>query len=397
MIDRCQSKGPRLRWLAVLLATGLVFAGAGCGGDEDESASGGNAEAPAEASGASSAVEEAKQRIDEARAPLVFEPPGPAIDVAELQGKRVRIINIDQRIPILAQTAEAARDAGREVGLEVEIFDAQSNPTKMVQGVEQGRQNADAMLLISIPTQLVAESVQKADADGIPVVSVLDTQPVPDEPGQGAGAGFFGNVSTDIVNGGELVASATVAAGDGEAQVAIFSTNEADPSPFVVEGMKNVFDECEGCEIVEEVDTPPAEWATSLAQRAQAVIREHPDLDYILPVFDGMAIFTIPAVEQAGTGGRVKVATFNATPAALEFMLNGDTLIADPGQSNTWSGWASIDQAMRGMLGVEPADPVIPVRFFDKTNLDGVDVNDEAALFGNPDYQNGYRELWGLR
>jgi ribose transport system substrate-binding protein len=51
---------------------------------------------------------------------------------------------------------------------------------------------------------------------------------------------------------------------------------------------------------------------------------------------------------------------------------------------------------MRGMLGLEPGNPEIPIRFFDDENLQDVDVNDLDEAYGNPDYRSGFMELWGV-
>jgi hypothetical protein len=39
---------------------------------------------------------------------------------------------------------------------------------------------------------------------------------------------------------------------------------------------------------------------------------------------------------------------------------------------------------------------VIPNRLLDDSNLEGVDVEDIDAPYGDPQYKEGFRELWGL-
>jgi ribose transport system substrate-binding protein len=100
-------------------------------------------------------------------------------------------------------------------------------------------------------------------------------------------------------------------------------------------------------------------------------------------------------VRQAGADN-VKVASFNATPPGLELVQEGDIFTANPGQPPGWLAWGGLDQAMRGMLGEEPADPKVPLRFFDQENLEGVDVEDQDALFGD-EFRDGFRQLWGVQ
>jgi ribose transport system substrate-binding protein len=378
------------RWmLAALAVLALVpFAFAGCGGDDDN----GNGGTETTEAGAG-LVEEANTAIEEVRGALEFEAPGPAIDVSELSGKRVLILSVDQRIPALAAVAAAIQEAAGVAGVTASVFDAKSDPSRMQQGVSQASQQADAMILLGIPIALVEQNLPPKDQ--VPAVSVLNNEPLADEPGQGAGAAVYASTAPSYFQGGQLAAYKAIVDTDEQANVVIFTTSEITPAADVVRGMRDVLDKCGECSVSQN-DTPLAQWATALTGKAQAEIRRNPDVNYLLPIFDGMGIFVTAGINQAGAADRVKNASFNATPAALKLIQNGDPFTADPGQPNGWTGWAALDQALRGMLGEEPADPVIPQRYFDADNLEGVNVDDEAELFGNPDYKGGFRELWGV-
>jgi ribose transport system substrate-binding protein len=379
------------RWMLAALAVLAVatFAFAGCGGDDDENGAAGTETTEAGAG----LVDDANSAIEGARGPLEFKAPGPAIDVAQLSGKRVLILSVDQRIPALAAVASAIQEAGGVAGVRVSVFDAKSDPSRMQQGVRQASQQADAMILLGIPIALVEQNLPPKER--VPAVSVLNNEPLADEPGQGAGTAVYASTAPSYFQGGQLAAYKAIVDTDAQANVIIFTTTEITPAADVVRGMRDVLDKCTECQ-VRQNDTPLAQWATALTGKAQSEIRRNPDVNYLLPIFDGMAIFVTAGINQAGAADRVKNAAFNATPAALKLIQKGDPLTADPGQPNGWTGWAALDQALRGMLGEEPADPVIPQRYFDAENLEGVNVDDEAELFGNPDYKGGFRELWGV-
>jgi ribose transport system substrate-binding protein len=383
--------------LAVLAVVVLGLTAVACGSDDDEdSGSGGSAAttvAAAEGSDGGDIIASCNETLAKAREPLSFEPPGPPIDASTLKGKKVTFVSLAQAVPAIADAAKQTQVAGREVGIDVTIFDAKGDVRRMQQGISQAvSQKHDAIILLGIPTTVTQGAIKEAADAGIPVISELNNEPLPDEPGQGAGENIFATTAPSYVEVGGWLACKAIVDTDGKANVVIFGAKELQPSAKEVEGMRAMLEKCDGCK-VDENSTPVADWQTRLPGLAQSEIRKNPDANYFLPLYDGMGLFVASGVRQAGAD--VKVATFNAAPAALELVAKEDVLTADPGQSNGWLAWGGLDQAMRAMLDEEPAEPKIPLRFFDKENLQGVDVKSEEALFGD-EYQDGFRELWGV-
>jgi ribose transport system substrate-binding protein len=171
------------------------------------------------------------------------------------------------------------------------------------------------------------------------------------------------------------------------------STPDIDPAAFVVQGARKIFAQCGGCQVKQTTQTPLAKWTTDLPGLAQSVLRSNPDINYLVPVLDQMALFVSTGVRQFAT--KVPVVSFNGTPAVLSLVQQGNVVVADPGEDNIWIGWHTVDQAMRGMLKLAPADPAVPIRYFDKSNLSRANVNDVNALYGSS-FVAGYKKLWGL-
>jgi ribose transport system substrate-binding protein len=382
---------PSLRRLAALAAIGLALpAAAGCGSDESSGGGGGQASSGGDGGGI---VGEAQKMLDQAEQPLTFKEPGPPIDASKLKGKKVAIVSVDQRVPILAIANRSIEEAAKEVGISVTTFDAKSQVNRMQQGIEAAARDADALVLSGIPIAAVPAALEKAK--DLPSVSVLNNQPKADAPGQGAGELVDASSAPDYEHAGALVAAKAIVDTKGKLVTEIFDTKEITPSPDVVRGMKSVLDKCSDCKVTENT-TPLAEWATALTPKGQSVIRRNPNINYLLPIFDDMGIFLSAGIRQAGAADRVKVAALDGTPAALKLIQEDDVFTADPGQPTGWLGWNALDQVMRGMLGKKPGNPVIPSRMLDDSNLGGVDVDDIDAPYGNPKYREGFRKLWGL-
>ncbi|MFW3171781.1 sugar ABC transporter substrate-binding protein [Geodermatophilus sp. CPCC 206100] len=387
------ARAGRSRLLAGGAAALALVLTAGCSGDGDSGGGGGGG---ADASGL---VAEMQALIDEHSAQPEFEAPGPELDAGQVQGRTISVIAIDLRVPALAEVAESFQAVAEEVGITASVFDGQGNPTQVNQGITQAINNqADAIISLGLPVQIIADQIAAAKDAGIPVVDVINTPPDPDAPGQGSDPNVFGNVAPDSDLVGRLLGATAVVETDGQANVVIMNTSELTVSPVMVDGITGVLDQCEDCEY-QETDTALVDWATELPGQAASVLRSSPDVNFMLPIYDGMALFASTGVRQAGSTGKVQMASFNGTAAALDLVADGDILVADPAQNNDWAAWAAMDQAMRGMLGMDPADPVLPIRYVGTDDLDGVDTSSQAAvneaLFGTG-YQDGFRQLWGM-
>lgn len=350
--------------------------------------------------GSSAVAQQMQELIDAHSATPEFTAPGPEIDAAQLAGRTIAVVAIDLRVPAIADIAKYAQEAAELLDLKVTVFDAKSQATAMQQGMQQAIDSgADAIISDGLAIEVVTKQIEAAKDKGIPTVDVINTPPERDVAGQGSDPNVFGNVSPDSQLAGQLIAGTAIVQTDGQAKVALMNTSELTASSVLFKAMKDTLAECEGCEVVTETDTSLNGWSTELPGLAATQVRSNPDINFLLPMYDAMGIFATTGVQQAAATGKVKIASQDGTPAALSLVKEGDIFVANVAKSTPWAAWAAVDQAMRGMLGLEPADPVLPVRYVDTEALADVDTSTtdtvDAELFGTG-YREGYSTLWGL-
>jgi ribose transport system substrate-binding protein len=345
-------------------------------------------------------VAEMKQLIDSHRGQPKWKDPGPALDASKLAGKTIAVVAIDLRVPALAEIVQYVKESAGKVGMKVTVFDAKSTASLMQQGMQQAINNgADAIISDGLVIQLIANQIKAAKDKGIPTIDVINTPPKEGVPGQGSDPNVFGNMAPDSVLAGQLVAATAIVQADGKANVGIINTSELTVAPTEIGAMKDTLAKCSGCKVVDEQDVALTDWSTKIQGTAATMVRSHPDMNFVLTLYDAMGLFATPGVQQAGGAGKVRVASVDGTAAALALVKKGDIFVSDTAKDTAWAAWGAVDQAMRGMLDMEPANPVVPLRYIDTSDLKDVDPTStetvSAALFGN-DFRTGYLKLWGL-
>ncbi|MGW4822790.1 sugar ABC transporter substrate-binding protein [Streptomyces sp. NPDC004227] len=376
----------RSKLVTTVVGTVLALVLAACGQDAGGTSGKGDAEA----------VNAAKAEIEAASAALTFTPPGPPLDAAKARGKSIHIVAVNLAVPILAHVAKYVEELGSELGIKVTVSNAEDQVTGMQQGIQVAiNGKADVIAILGVPTDLVRDKLRDADKAGIPVINVLNNPIDLKAPGQGAGPEFWASVGTDLELGGRLIASKTVLDTDGKANVLFVDSEGLAPEPPVVKGIKQVLDACKGCTL-QTKNVPLADWGTQITPLVVTSIRANPNLNYIITLFDGMAIFATAGVQQAGAVNKVHVVSHNGGSAALALVRQGDVFTADPGVSEEWSAWATVDQAMRAMLGMQPANPLVPYLYLDTAAVKDIDVTKERDVYGDS-FIPGFRKLWGLK
>jgi ribose transport system substrate-binding protein len=145
---------------------------------------------------------------------------------------------------------------------------------------------------------------------------------------------------------------------------------------------------------------PIAQWSTNLGPLTQSSLSSDPKITYIIPAYDGMSTFVLPAIRQAGKADSVKVATFNADLDPMQNMAKGNMIGVDVGSHNTYEGWAYADQALRLMTGQDPLkDELVPIRVFTADNVKDLQLTPAAEKsgiwYGQPTYEAEFKKLWG--
>jgi ribose transport system substrate-binding protein len=194
---------------------------------------------------------------------------------------------------------------------------------------------------------------------------------------------------------GRLQADWVIQATNGTADALVITSNDASSTTPLMRGLRDEFRRrCPTCKVA-AVDVPISEWAARIRSEVQSALVRDPKIDYVIPIYDSMSQFVVPAIRAAGAASRVRIAAFNGTPFVLKLMQDGDIVAMDVGENPSWLGWAAMDQTFRVMVGEQPVKSEhTPLRVFD----DG-DVADAGrppqfdAGYGNA-YVGGYKKLW---
>lgn len=370
--------------LALLLSAVMTLTA--CAGTGDDGT--GGAAGPVDQQG----LDEAKAIVDEYRQPPSWQGPDEPVDVSGLEGKRVVYISVSNSIPVLKYWSEAVADIADEYGgVSVEIVDAKGSVDEANKGFQQAiASQADAIVLLALPSELFTSKIAEAQAAGIKVVTAQTGVPGKTEVGQDA------EVTFDYTLVGELIGAWMVADSDGEGKGLLITSDDVPASQSQAQGtLSEVKRLCPACDMqVKDVQIP--QWETSIPTLFQSTLNSDPARTYFFPLYDGQALPGLGALRTAGAGERVTVGAFNATPGIVEQIKDPKSgLKLEVGGQNEWWAYAATDAIFRVLSGAEPIeDYKVGLRIFDSTNADLIVGDDEFAWYETTEYRTRFPELW---
>lgn len=342
-----------------------------------------------------SGVANAKKFLEPYLAKPVFTAPGEPFDAkACAAGKKMLSIPNSSANPFLKGIIDRMKKVGGELGLEVVEWENQGQPSQWVQGFEFAiRDGFDIIDLISgIDPGTVAPQVKAAKEAGVKVMTSHFYDPSFDQ---------HPDVSSSLTIGfnevGKILANWAIANTDGKANILTIVSREVPPTIPLTAGIDEMLAaNCPDCKIVQEINVGVTEWATKIQPAVQAALQANPDINVIIPIYDSMSQFVVPATRLTGKVGQVKVATFNGTPFVLDFISQG-LVDMNIGESLDWIAYATVDGHLRDACDMEsPKALNVPFYIFDKSNV--ADAGSPAQFdtgYGDA-YVSGFRKLWGL-
>jgi ribose transport system substrate-binding protein len=207
----------------------------------------------------------------------------------------------------------------------------------------------DAIVIVPSSSEALAPALLKAEEAGIPVIN-LDTK-FNQETLANAGVSPIPFIGTDNYVGALDAGKLALELLGGEGQVAILEgisgqQNTYDRKNGFIDGMENKLD---------VVATQTADWEVEKGYNAaQNIMQANPELDLIFGSNDGMAIGAYRAILEAGKEDEIFVIGYDAVPAALESVKEGE-LYATIAQFPAEMGKRGIDAAMQIINGEEIA------------------------------------------
>jgi ribose transport system substrate-binding protein len=348
---------------------------------------------PARASASGVAKAEAAIKAAEQMPKLL--PIGPHVDMAKLRkqlgGKKIWVLTSALNVPFVAAIVQGIQQAAKVAGLNVLVLDGQGNVAKWNSDLEQAvSEHAPAVISVAASPVVMKSGMAKAKAAHIPVIDVLTAdQASPLVPGT------YAHVSISFYRSGELQADYVIAQSHGKANVLIFGDNEFPGEVTRVQGMEHQFHAlCPACHVTVK-DTQVASLATQLPSLTQTLLRRNPSITWVLPTYDAQAVYIVPAIRQMGLSKTVHVVSSDAVPSNLQWVKQGNVETADVGEPDIWTGWASIDEIARALLGMRPVTEPIPLRLFIQSNMKTLSPNNEYQLWGGK-FQHAYETVWGV-
>jgi ribose transport system substrate-binding protein len=374
--------------LALLTTLAATLSLAACGNDGEGGGTG------------AADVAGARKQVERFRRIPMFEPPGPRFDAARtLRGKKIFEIPITSEVPFVTAFERGMKQAADAVGAELVVYRNQGEPSQWIQGIRTAiAQDADAITLLAQDPGVLGPQIAQAERAGIPVLVLRTTGE--GEPCQRDREGeTYGTtcVPGPFEQAGRLEADRVIADSGGQANLLVITSNDARSTRSLIRGMKDELKmRCPGCK-VRYVDVPIPEWAREIRGEIQSALVRDPAIDWVIPIYDSMSQFVVPAIKAAGKAERIKISTFNGTPFVLEMVQDDEIVAMDVGENLSWIGWASMDQAFRVIAGERPLESEnTPLRIFDDGNVDQAGRPPEFDRGYGRSYVDGYKRLWGV-
>lgn len=343
-------------------------------------------------------------KLDKAAAIPAFITPGPAFDSSKIKGKKMFSIPVSMANPFTANIQVGMQGGAKVIGLDYTTFSNQGQPSQWVQGMGQAiTQKVDIIdLQGGTDPRLLGPQLAAARKAGIK----LQTSHLYDV-SQAAPASIDLSIPAEYTVAARLEADWIILQTKGKANIVVVQSDEILPTGPIVAAIKDEFAKVCGsaCKIT-NLNAPVTEWATKITPGIQSAMVKDPTINYILPIYDSMSQFVVPAITAAGKTGKVFIATYNGTPFVMDLLKQGTVVKMEVGENLDWMGWAYVDAAARLLAGLTLPKPPnhfnehTALRVFTAANIaEAIGKDGKAALstgYGNA-YVAGYKKIWGVK
>jgi ribose transport system substrate-binding protein len=323
-----------------------------------------------------------------------FTAPGAAFDAKTcMADKKIFVIPLTNANPFNAAISQGFVDAAGIVGFELRDWETQMDPAGWIQGINTAVAGGYDLIDMQggLPPEFLVPQITEAQAAGLKVTAAHNwdatTQQTPDF--------MDGAANTDYVTVGHIIAAWTMVQTDGKVNALVMGPDEITPTAPLRDSILNYLkDNCPDCK-TNYINVPVTEWATKGQPAVQNALLADPTINYVLPVYDSMSGFAVPAIQIAGSSA--KIVSYNGTPFVLDMMREGDIVEMNVGESLGWVGMAAVDADMRLLCGLDPVTKLnTPAFIFTDENV--ATAGDPATF--NDGYGDvhtaGFKALWGI-
>jgi ribose transport system substrate-binding protein len=324
-----------------------------------------------------------------------FTPPGSPIDPSSLKGKLIFTIPTSTAIPFCDVVDKQMDEFAQKLGIRHEVWQTTAQLGQWVQGFNTALSHKADLINVAcgLDPATVAPQIKEAISKGIPVVAAhtyANGQPQLED--------LTGVVYGAYIESAKLEAAYVMLKTDGKANALVITAPSTANSPYIEKAILGMFEKyCPACK-ARIAGVNAADWATKIGPTVQSAILADRSMNYVIPIYDGMVQFVVPAIITTGASGRVMVASFNNTPAVLDMIRTGDLVDFESGEDTNWLAGAILDQDMRVLLK-QPLvkDYVVGVRAFTKKDVEEAGVPAKYGVGYGDAARKGYAALWGLK
>lgn len=339
-------------------------------------------------------MEAAQALLDQYSALPTFTPPGEPFDAqACMADKSIFVIPLTNANPFNAAIAAGQTQAAEILGIDLRVWDTQMDPTQWIQGINTAVAEGYDLIDLQggIPPELLAPQIAEARAAGIKV----STTHLWDYTTQDPVDYVDGAADTDYVTFGNIMSAWAMVQTGGQVNALVLGPDEIPPTTPLKNAIIGYLEEnCPDCKTT-YINVPVNDWATLGQSAVQNALLADPSINYVLPVYDSMAQFIVPAIQIAGSNA--KMVSYNGTPFVLDMMRDGDVVEMVVGESLGWVGMAGVDANMRLLCDAGKVELLnTPAYIFTDENVAtaGVPANYNDG-YGDA-FISGFKALWGV-
>jgi ribose transport system substrate-binding protein len=338
----------------------------------------------------------AQQAIDGHRSKPVFVPPGAPFDARQCaKDKKMLSIPNTSGNPFLKGIVDREIIAGKEIGLTVQEWQNEGQPSQWIQGMDYAIRNGFHIvdLISGIDPKTLEPQIRAASKAGVKTMISHFY-----DPAQPVSPLVAASLPVGFNAVGKLLADWVIVRTAGKAEVLVVESDEVPPTAPLMQGFQEELTTyCPGCRIVHRINIGVVEWGQKIRPSVQSALLANPSVNFIVPIYDSMAQFVVPAIQLTGRQGKVRIATFNGTPFVLDYVREGKVDM-DIGESLDWIARATIDGYLRADCGLPvPKDIGVPFYLFDASNAKDAGTPAGFDQGYGTDYVRGFHAAWMLK